>query len=226
MSRTSALGRSPATGRPAPEAGDELLRAGMEVLVHGLLTRYDLNGLKGCLLDFSEQTGRWQVDLGEGPGIRRFHPCNLEPTDPAVYRAREDAREERRAAALEAERIVSGTDVQEASDLSSSAPYFFAEEADAGAAEPGEAPNKSDDPGSKIAITVYISRLLDISMEVLVPAGATILDVRKAVAVQDPLQKTQVDDVALGVVPQSDDDAPTPLPDDTSVTSGMVLECC
>mmetsp|Transcript_101776 Transcript_101776/g.180466 ORF Transcript_101776/g.180466 Transcript_101776/m.180466 type:complete len:228 (-) Transcript_101776:53-736(-) len=227
MAGSSALRAWDGTGRPPPEAGDEYLRAGMEVVVSGLQTRYDLNGSVGHLIDFNETTGRWRVDLGEGPGLRRFHPGNLEPTEAAareaLHRAREEGREERAAAALEAERIVCGEVGEEAAEPSLSAPALGDDSKESVGPSEGQ---EASGAGEQITITVFISRLADLKMEISVSETATIFDVRRAVAAQDSLQTTVVDDLKLGYLPESEDASPEPLPDDTLVAKGMELECC
>eukprot|EP00406_Dinophysis_acuminata_P046680 CAMPEP_0179296814 /NCGR_PEP_ID=MMETSP0797-20121207/45136_1 /TAXON_ID=47934 /ORGANISM="Dinophysis acuminata, Strain DAEP01" /LENGTH=173 /DNA_ID=CAMNT_0021006111 /DNA_START=112 /DNA_END=629 /DNA_ORIENTATION=+ len=50
-----------------------------------------------------------------------------------------------------------------------------------------------------LTITVYISRLMELTAEVTVKPGSTILDVRKAVAAQDPLGAAHAEDFGVGL---------------------------
>jgi len=78
-------------------------------------------------------------------------------------------------------------------------------------------------PG-EIVVTVYISRLMELKTEVKVEMGATILDVRRAVAAQDPLGHTNEEDFGIGF-PSTD--TVQPLNSDMPVTKDMnILDIC
>mmetsp|Transcript_44943 Transcript_44943/g.79647 ORF Transcript_44943/g.79647 Transcript_44943/m.79647 type:complete len:347 (-) Transcript_44943:86-1126(-) len=93
------------------------------------------------------------------------------------------------------------------------------------AVEPPELAEKAAAP-TTMSVMVYISRIVDMKMDVIVPLNSTIADVRKAIAQQDPMQQIQAEDVKLGMSPPSEDDPVNPLPDMFRVSKEMVLECC
>ena len=63
--------------RKAPRLIDTL-RPGLVVTIRGLKAAPQLNGQRGELVSFDQQTGRWAVSFGQR-GAKSVRPANLEP---------------------------------------------------------------------------------------------------------------------------------------------------
>eukprot|EP00931_Biecheleriopsis_adriatica_P054728 TRINITY_DN32237_c0_g1_i1.p1 TRINITY_DN32237_c0_g1~~TRINITY_DN32237_c0_g1_i1.p1 ORF type:complete len:231 (+),score=35.56 TRINITY_DN32237_c0_g1_i1:92-784(+) len=82
--RPQALPSSHTAGGPLALAGQGALAIGTTVHVKGLEQAVALNGRRGSLLNFDSESGRWQVDLGDGT-VKAIRPDNLQvETSPAL----------------------------------------------------------------------------------------------------------------------------------------------
>eukprot|EP00927_Polykrikos_kofoidii_P005184 TRINITY_DN12068_c0_g1_i1.p1 TRINITY_DN12068_c0_g1~~TRINITY_DN12068_c0_g1_i1.p1 ORF type:complete len:1395 (+),score=291.46 TRINITY_DN12068_c0_g1_i1:614-4186(+) len=77
---TASPGRS-----PLPQAAAfEGFESGQRIIVVGLVTRSDLNGLRGKVLGYDENEGRWKVRLDKDGGGRLLKAKNIFPTQEVI----------------------------------------------------------------------------------------------------------------------------------------------